>query len=49
MESKFFEIGGDGVRLTVYGAIDTTTALYLAAAIFGGMVLALAVYAKILR
>lgn len=46
---EIFSIGDDGAKLTVYGAIDAKTAMYLALAIFLGMVLALGVYAKALK
>lgn len=48
-KNEIFQIGKDGVRVTVYVAVDIETALYLAAAIFLGITLALTVYAKGLK
>jgi hypothetical protein len=44
-----FQIGNNGARFTVFVAVDAETALYLAAAIFLGITLALAVYSKVLK
>ena len=49
MDYPIFQIGDDGARFTVFVAVDVQTALYLAAAIFLGITLALAVYSKALK
>lgn len=49
MESEIFGIGKDGARLTVYGAVDAQSTVMLSVGLFFALVLALAVYAKVLR
>lgn len=47
--SEVFSIGDEGVKATVYVATDIQTTMYLTLAIFLGITLALAIYAKVLQ
>ena len=44
-----FEIGKDGAQFRIVATIDWVTTLFLAFAIFLGIVLALSVYAKMIK
>jgi hypothetical protein len=48
MLQEIFGVDDEGVRFTMYLAIDVETMIYIALAIFIGIALALTFYAKVL-
>ncbi len=48
MDDSIFQVGAEGARLTVYGAVDEKTTAYLALAIFVAVVAALFLYKRVM-